>query len=190
MAEFTFLPDFLDDADAAFTQIMSECEFTQRETRAYGRTVRVPRLEAWYGEHDYRFAGHTFPARALPPILAALRVRVEAYVPAVFRGALVNLYRDGGDSVAWHSDDEPEMGDDVVVASISLGASRDFLVRRKRATPAIASAVAPNRRTFTLTHGSLLVMAAGVQADYEHALPKRARVSEPRINVTFRGRPL
>jgi alkylated DNA repair dioxygenase AlkB len=91
---------------------------------------------------------------------------------------LANLYRDGNDSMGWHADDEPELGDEPVIASVSLGAERDFTLRRR------------DRRGQTvampLPHGSLLLMAGPTQRHWQHALPKRRRMREPRINLTFR----
>jgi alkylated DNA repair dioxygenase AlkB len=96
------------------------------------------------------------------------------------------VYRDGQDSVAWHSDDEPDMGDPIV-ASISLGCARDFLFRAINPVAALASAVCPNKGRVKLEHGSLLTMGRGVQSTYQHCLPKRAKAGR-RINLTFRAR--
>ena len=95
------------------------------------------------------------------------------------------MYRDGRDYVSWHSDDEPDMGDPVV-ASISLGAERDFLLRAIRPVSAVASALVSNRGKVKLGHGSLLVMGRGVQGTYQHSLPRRAHAGL-RVNLTFRA---
>lgn len=181
----TYHPAFVGDPDEAERDVFEQCDFVQRTMTFGGRAVQVPRLEAWYGPRPYRFSGHTFAAEPLPPVLQALKVRVEAMLGLAFEGCLVNLYRDGSDSVAWHSDDEPDMGDPVV-ASISLGAARDFLFRAVAPVPTLASALIPNRARVTLEHGSLLVMGRGAQAQYQHSLPKRARAGR-RINLTFRA---
>lgn len=186
----TYYPAFVDDADAAELDVLEQVgpELVQRTATMGGRAYRVPRLEAWYGPHPYRFNGTCFPARPLPPALQALKVRLECYFREVeFSGCLVNVYRSGQDSVAWHSDDEPDMGDDPVVASISLGATRDFLFRAIRPVAAVASALLPNRGKVALEHGSLLVMGRGVQSTYQHSLPKRAHAGR-RVNLTFRAR--
>jgi len=183
---------FLDDPDETEREIMEQTEPVQRTAIMGGRPYLVPRLEAWYGAHDYRFNGGTFLARPLPPVLLALKIRLECYLrpgPGFtqgFSGCLVNVYRNGQDSVAWHSDDEPDMGDPVV-ASISLGATRDFLFRAINPIDALASALIPNRGKIALEHGSLLVMGRGVQGLYQHSLPKRANAGR-RINLTFRAR--
>lgn len=183
-----YYPDFVDEASATEADVIEQVtpDLVQRTGSLHGRSYLVPRLESWYGPHAYRFNGASFPARPLPPTLAALKVRLECYLPDVeFSGCLVNVYRDGSDSVAWHSDDEPDMGDPVV-ASISLGAPRDFLFRAINSVAAVASALLPNRAKVKLEPGSLLLMGRGVQTTYQHALPKRASAGR-RINLTFRA---
>jgi alkylated DNA repair dioxygenase AlkB len=101
----------------------------------------------------------------------------------VFNSALANLYRDGNDSMGWHSDDERELGIEPVIASISLGAKRDFHLRRKNRGTGRSGGCA---RSISLPHGGLLLMSGTSQRDWQHALPKRRRISEPRINLTFR----
>jgi alkylated DNA repair dioxygenase AlkB len=184
----TYHPGFVGEPDAAEADLLEQVagDLVQRTGIMGGREYQVPRLEAWYGPHAYRFNGADFPARPLPPVLAALKVRLECYLPGVeFSGCLVNVYRDGRDSVAWHSDDEPDMGDPVV-ASISLGAPRDFLFRAINPVAALASALCPNRAKVKLEHGSLLIMARGAQGTYQHSLPKRAAAGR-RVNLTFRA---
>jgi alkylated DNA repair dioxygenase AlkB len=183
----TYIPNFVMDPDETEREIMEQIELSQRTASMGGRSYKVPRLEAWYGDHAYRFNGATFPARPLPPSLLALKIGLECFFrpPVAFSGCLVNVYRDGQDSVAWHSDDEPSMGDPIV-ASISLGAERDFLFRAIRKIGPTASALIPNTGKVKLEHGSLLVMGRGVQGTYEHSLPKRANAAR-RINLTFRA---
>ena len=181
-----YFTGFVDDPDEALRDVLEQVTTVQRRGFAYDREYLVPRLEAWYGPKPYRFNGATFPARGAPPVIAALKVRLECYFPGLeFTGCLVNVYRDGRDYVSWHSDDEPEMGDPVV-ASVSLGAERDFLLRAIRPVPAIASALVPNRGKVKLGHGSLLVMGRGVQGTYQHSLPRRAHAGL-RVNLTFRA---
>jgi alkylated DNA repair dioxygenase AlkB len=185
---------FVSEPDVAFDDVMEQVSFTQRERTLYGRKVATPRLEAWHGSIPYRFGGSALPAAELPPVLAALAVRAQCVIKgASFDTCLVNLYRDGRDSVGWHADDEPEMGDPII-ASVSLGAARDFCLRRKPdhrdSAKAARLAGAPwgssDNVRVTLEHGSMLVMYRGVQAEWEHSLPKVAACGEPRINLTFR----
>jgi alkylated DNA repair dioxygenase AlkB len=107
---------------------------------------------------------------------------VEAACRTSFNSVLANLYRDGNDAMGWHSDDEPELGARPVIASLSLGAERRFLFRPKRRDDKGARTASELR----LAHGSLLRMAGDTQAIYQHALPRMARVTAPRINLTFR----
>jgi alkylated DNA repair dioxygenase AlkB len=182
-----YLPNFVSEPDETEQEVMEQVQLVQRTAAMGGRSYPVPRLEAWYGSHDYRFNSHTFSAQPLPPALLALKIRLECYFPSVnFDGCLVNVYRDGQDSVGWHSDDEPDMGGDPIVASISLGAARDFLFRKIERTSVMASALIPNKGKVTLEHGSLLVMGRGVQSTYQHSLPKRANAGR-RVNLTFRA---
>lgn len=181
-----YFPRFVDEPDATLVDVLAQVTFTQRSRKLYGRTVNTPRMEAWHGPTPYRFGGSTLPAAPLPPVLHALAVRAQCVVEgARFDSCLANLYRDGRDSVAWHADDEPEMGDPII-ASISLGAARPFLLQRKDPTPAVASAMLPNKLRVVLEHGSMLVMLRGVQAEWVHCLPKVRGLHEKRVNLTLR----
>lgn len=186
MTNITYHPHFLSEPDQALADLLRTVKFEQRHTRLYGKTIRVPRQEAWFGDHDYTFSGHTFPAQKMPAELDAIRIRVECLVPVEVRGVLLNLYQDGSDSVSWHSDDEADMGENCTVVSVSLGASRDFDLRRKVPVAPVASAVLPNKNRYHLEHGSMLVMGPGVQREWEHCLPKRKNTGL-RLNMTFRG---
>jgi alkylated DNA repair dioxygenase AlkB len=108
-----------------------------------------------------------------------LRTRLEKASGGSFNSVLLNLYRDGVDSMGWHSDDEPELGERPVIASVSLGATRRFRLRHK--TRADLEPVVVD-----LEHGSLLIMKGETQRFWKHQLPKSRRVSEPRLNLTFR----
>lgn len=199
-----YYPRFVAEPDAALAEVMEQVTFVQRSRKLYGRTVATPRLEAWHGPTPYRFGGSELPAAPMPIVLAALAIRAEITLSKTMRcefdptapefdTCLANLYRDGRDSVAWHADDEPEMGDPII-ASVSLGAPRLFKLRRKpeareaARTARLAGApwATPDTLTITLEHGSMLVMGRGVQADWEHCLPKMPACLDPRINLTFR----
>jgi alkylated DNA repair dioxygenase AlkB len=152
------------------------------EITVHGRTVPIPRLQAWYNNDN---AGLTYSGMHLAALtwtdeLDSIRQRVQQLSGFDFNGVLVNYYRDGNDSVGWHSDDETEFGIDPIIASVSFGATRDFVLKHKRDTK-----LKPVK--CRLTSGSLLVMGKGVQTNWQHQLPKRKRVTEPRINLTFRN---
>mgnify|MGYP001557432238 FL=1 len=184
--EFRYLPGFLapGEADGLFEQLWGELHWEQREIVLFGRRLLQPRLIAWYGDTgaEYRYSGQTLHPRPWPPALATLRRRIECHTACPFNAVLANGYRDGADSMGWHSDDEPELGPQPCIASLSLGAERVFLLRPQKAE-------ASGRRTsnrLLLAHGSLLLMRRESQARYQHCLPKTRRPVGPRINLTFR----
>lgn len=168
------------EADALFDTLLREVPWRSRSLRIFGREVLEPRLVAWLGEPEavYTYSGVRNVPEPLPPALLALRERLERELGLGFNGVLCNLYRDGRDAMGLHRDAEPELGPDPVVASLSLGASRRFQLRHRH--------VARGRLDLVLAHGTLLVMRGTTQRFYRHGVPREARVSEPRINLTFR----
>nr|KAJ9632718.1 hypothetical protein H2204_007805 [Knufia peltigerae] len=146
----------------------------------FGNWVDSPRLSCWIGDPQarYRYSGAEFVPHPWPPRLSALRDRLQAEGLGRFNSVLLNRYRGGGDYMGWHSDDEPELGPAPLIASLSLGAARRFLLRRRDDTT--------RKAEFLLAHGDLLLMGGATQRHYQHALPKMARVQGERINLTFR----
>lgn len=183
---FRYLPGFLPPADAslALDRLWRELAWEQREITLFGRRVLQPRLIAWYGDRGarYRYSGLTLSPRAWHPLLRALKARVEDCAGTPFNSVLANAYRDGQDSMGWHSDDEKELGADPVIASLSLGAPRRLLLRAKTRSPSRGT----GSLALLLEHGSLLVMKAGCQQRYQHSLPRTRRAVGLRINLTFR----
>jgi alkylated DNA repair dioxygenase AlkB len=167
-------------ADALFAALSSEIPWQRHRLRLFGREVDAPRLSCWIGDADasYVYSRVRFDPVPWTPTVAQLRDDLAARVGVRFNSVLANLYRDGRDSVGWHSDDEPELGPTPVIASLSFGATRTFRLRSRLTREAAMS--------LDLSHGSLLVMAGDTQRLYQHALPKRAGVALPRINLTFR----
>lgn len=200
---------FLAPAEAArYLSILStELQWQQPMIRLFGRTIPSPRLAAWYGDAGaiYRYSGLTHQPLPWTDTLLELRRRVESacgeflgqlgkpsraaevqgarhtpgFSGGLFNSVLANLYRDGHDSMGWHSDDEPELGPEPVIASLSLGATRRFQLRHK------------SRRdlqtvTLELGDGDLLVMAGTTQCHWQHQIPKTRKPVGPRINLTFR----
>lgn len=160
------------------TTLLEVIPFQQKSIIVFGKTHPQPRLTAWFGPCAYTYSHLTWEPQELPERLLEVKSAVEEYCECEFPTMLANLYRDGNDKVGWHSDDEPLFGSDPIIASLSFGAARDFILRRKDDHSV--------KEKFKLTHGSLLVMPKGTQTAWEHCLPKRKRVSEPRINFTFR----
>ena len=126
----------------------------------------------------YPTPAHRPPPQRWTTTLGALRQRLYDSLGHDFNAVLANLYRDGHDSMGWHADDEPELGSQPLIASISLGASRRFVLRRRDRL---------DRYELTLGHASLLLMLGATQQHWLHALPRQLRVREPRINLTFRS---
>lgn len=180
--DWRLAPSFLgaDAADRLFDALMRQTPWREDRLRLGGREVTAPRRVSWHGDPHcvYRYSGARHAPAPWFPALGDLREAVIAAAGHRFNCALLNLYRDGRDSMGWHSDDEPELGLNPAVASVSLGAERRFRFR-SRQDPEETHAL-------TLSHGSLLVMRPGCQSRWRHALPKSAAVASPRINVTFR----
>jgi alkylated DNA repair dioxygenase AlkB len=174
-------PDWLPRhvADRALAALGEELAWEQREVVIFGRRILQPRLIAWAGDLGYRYSGQTLQPRAFTPTALGLLDRVRATCGAAFNHVLVNRYRDGGDSMGFHADDEPELGRDPFVAIASLGAPRRLVVkpRRKGDRP---------RHDIAMTHGSLLAMGGTVQRHYVHGVPREAAVDGERVSLTFR----
>ncbi|MEI7037535.1 alpha-ketoglutarate-dependent dioxygenase AlkB [Fulvimonas yonginensis] len=169
------------EADALLDTLLATVAWETHVIRIYGREVASPRRSCWIGDPgaSYVYSRTRFEPQPWPEALAALRPRLEQACGTPFNSVLANLYRDGRDAMGWHSDDEPELGPSPVIASLSLGAERRFLFRRKAKGQ-------PPALELRLPHGSLLRMAGATQRLYQHALPRTARVQAPRINLTFR----
>lgn len=173
-------PEYLgrEEADRLMAHLLDATPWQTSSMTMYGRTIAMPRLIAWYADAPYSFSGSTQQPHDWTSELAELRDRLATDTGARYNSVLLNLYRDGQDSISWHSDDEPELGPTPTIASLSLGATRDFVMRR-RDDHAV-------KTTIPLTHGGLVVMRGDSQSAWQHAVPKRTRVVEPRINLTFR----
>ncbi len=161
-------------ADVLLASIRATTRFTQERRKMYDRYVDVPREQAWFG--DGELADEPFT-----PELAAVRGELEALTGARFAYVLINRYRDGRDSVAWHNDREVRGLAAPVIASLTLGATRAFDLRPKADRKRIVSV--------DLDHGDLIVMRGGTQLNWEHRVAKDPRIAGERINLTFRQQP-
>ncbi|QII27704.1 alpha-ketoglutarate-dependent dioxygenase AlkB [Stenotrophomonas maltophilia] len=181
-AEVRHLPSWLarPEADALQQALQAEIPWETHRIRMFGNWVDSPRLSCWIGDPQarYRYSGAEFVPHPWPHVLGALRDRLQAQGVGRFNSVLLNRYRGGTDYMGWHSDDEPELGPAPLIASLSLGAARRFLLRRRDDTM--------RKAEFLLGHGDLLLMGGATQRHYQHALPKMARVQGERINLTFR----
>ena len=146
---------------------------------AFGRRFDVPRLQAWYADPGihYRYSNNMLESRPWIPSLLTIKQDIEHKIGQPFNSVLVTYYRDGKDHVTLHSDDEPELGEAPVIASLSLGATREFHYYRKQGS---------ELRRMQLHDGDLLVMLPPFQRDWQHCIPMEPEVEAPRINLTFR----
>jgi alkylated DNA repair dioxygenase AlkB len=145
--------------------------------RIFGRKMPIPRMTAWFGDGAYSYSGILHLPAPFPAIIERLRARAEALSNASFNVALANLYRDGCDSVGWHSDHEAGLGDRPIIASLSLGGERRFQFRHRKSKQTI---------TLELRMGYWLIMAGDTQRFWLHQVPKTAAAVAPRVNLTFR----
>jgi alkylated DNA repair dioxygenase AlkB len=181
-AEVCLIREWLEagTATALFETLLEAVPWEVHRIRMFGREMASPRLSCWMGDADatYRYSGSLFQPRPWTPALAALRERLQRELARPFNSVLANRYRTGADAMGWHSDDEPELGAQPLIASISLGARRRFLLKHRHDT-------AP-RLALELEPGSLLLMGGDMQRHWKHALPRTARPVGERINLTFR----
>ncbi len=175
----SYYPDFFPkaEADALFESLRKHIAWKQEQGR-FGRSF--PRLTALYADSGvtYTYSGVTYPSLVWSAELDGVRRRVVEVAAAPFNSVLLNYYRGGQDSIGFHADDEPELGVNPIVPSISLGAERRFVLRHKQSKECIE---------YVLRHGSLLVMGGTLQHHWHHALPKTAAAVGERINLTFRN---
>ena len=173
------IPKFFEPKQTAqmFQQIMDETPWEARHIILFGKEVPQPRLACWYGDLAYSYSGITLDPRPMTPTLLEIKQRCEQVASARFNSVLVNLYRDGQDSMGLHADDEPELGSEPVIASVSFGAERNFRLRHRETK---------ELQQVFLASGSLLVMSGLSQACWMHDIPKTKKFVEPRINLTFR----
>ncbi|MEQ8273575.1 MAG: alpha-ketoglutarate-dependent dioxygenase AlkB [Deltaproteobacteria bacterium] len=166
------------EADDLLTSLLADLSWAARPIVVFGKEVMQPRLIAWCGEVPYKYSGQVLEPTPFTPALGALNQRVSELLDVPFNHVLLNRYRDGKDNMGMHADDERQLGRDPVIAALSLGVTRKFALRHKRKRRW--------RKHLQLTHGSLLVMGGRCQHEWHHGVPKQMRVTEERINVTFR----
>lgn len=159
--------------------LKSEIDWKQDEIFMFGRKVKIPRLSSWYGDADanYSYSGLKLEPNKWTNELLKIKSIAEEYNSINYNSVLLNYYRDGNDSMGWHSDDEKELGVNPVIASVSLGGERRFLIRERKDHK--------NKREIILKNGSLLIMKSGFQDKYQHSIPKTKKKVEERINLTF-----
>jgi alkylated DNA repair dioxygenase AlkB len=180
-ADVQYYPNWLgiNVADVFFAQLKQNLSWSQDYIRIYGRDVKIPRLQCWMGDPD---ATYTYSGLLMTPLAWAEPVlKIKAYCQQetghAFNSVLANWYRDGQDSMGMHSDDEPELGSQPVIASVTLGEPRKFIFKHKQLG---------TKHEIPLAHGSLLVMRGDTQQYWQHGINKTKRAIDDRINLTFR----
>ena len=162
-------------------RLKKEIEWEQHRIKIFGKWVDCPRLSAWYGDPEalYSYSNLSLHPKAWTPTLLEVRNHLAETIERPFNSVLLNFYRNGNDSMGWHSDDEWETGLDPVIASISLGGSR-MMKFRHRSDSKIS------RFALKLSTGSLLIMAGTTQKFWQHEIPKTKKLVGERLNLTFR----
>ena len=172
----------LDESQLYMSNLTQSVLWRREKIKMWGKEIVTKRRIAWYADDgkSYTYSGSTFFPSQWNNVLLQLKERVENYSDIKFNSALLNEYPNGEVGMGWHSDDEKELGTDPIIASLSFGANRDFIFKHK--TDKSIKNVKLN-----LKSGSLLLMLGSTQHYWKHSLPKRLKVKEPRINLTFRN---
>lgn len=177
-------PNFLNqqESDDLFAYLEENCDFQQKIVNIDNRSSKVPRLIKWYGPYTYAYSGIIHPAEDLPTILKDLAQKISDYlvvhnVEVTFNSVLINYYRDGKDKIGMHGDDERQLGQYPVIASVSLGTDRVFKMRHNETK---------EKRLFMLSHGQLFIMKGNTQNEWMHGIDPEPEKGV-RINLTFRN---
>lgn len=180
-ASVHYYPSWLSGAEATDFQraLETELPWAQDTIKLFGKAVKIPRLQSWHGDPAcaYTYSGLTMTPKPWTASLTQLKLRCEATLNHSFNSVLANWYRHGQDSMSLHADDEPELGPNPTIASVTLGEPRPFVFKHKETG---------KRYTQVLEHGSLLVMAGATQSHYVHGIAKTQKPIDGRINLTFR----
>jgi alkylated DNA repair dioxygenase AlkB len=180
--EAIFYRDFFnaDESEKLFLELNASTQWQQDTITLYGRCMPLPRLQAWYGDEgkSYTYSGIEQHPKLWTPVLSTIKARIEQVAQVKFNSVLLNLYRHGKDSVAWHSDDEPELGQNPIIGSVSFGDTRRFSLKHKQ--------IKDRKVEIDLPHGSFLLMRGKTQHYWQHQIAKTTKEVRPRINLTFR----
>ena len=179
--EYINIPDFYNknQSDEFLQSFKEKIYWKQESMNMYGRELLFPRLTAWYGDDNkpYSFSGITLQPHAWSDELLKIKNDIEPLCECIFNSVLLNRYRDGQDSISWHTDAEKELGLNPIIASVNFGVERTFQLRHMNTK---------ERIDIVLKHGSLLIMKGELQHYWQHQIPKSKRVLDERINLTFR----
>ncbi len=179
--EYIHISSFFDSkiADNYLDVFKSRIQWKQESMNMYGKKVLFPRLTSWYGESDkaYSFSGIKLNPNPWIDELIEIKKMIEPLCEVEFNSVLLNLYRDGNDSISWHTDAEKELGINPIIASVNFGAERKFQIRHNHSL---------ETHDIILKHGSLLIMRGELQHYWKHQVPKQINITKERINLTFR----
>jgi alkylated DNA repair dioxygenase AlkB len=181
-ASIIYYPNFFSNEEAVilFDALQKEIPWQQDDIKVYGKVYPQPRLTALFGNEgkSYSYSNITMHPHSWTPLLLTMKEKIEQTVEVTFSTVLLNYYRDGRDSNGWHADNEKELGNNPIIASLSFGAERIFQLKH--------NFLKEEKLNITLEHGSLLLMQGSTQHFWKHQIPKTTKPIEPRINLTFR----
>lgn len=168
------------ESDALLEKFINKTPWKQTTQKLYDKEYLTPRLTAWYGDLGTDYSNPATLSNPIPwtPELLMIKAKVEPLAGITFNSVLLNYYRDGNDSVAWHSDRESVLGKNPIIASVSFGQVRSFDIRNKTNHQ--------EHYSVRLEHGSFLLMKGGLQEHWEHRIAKSAKPMKARVNLTFR----
>ena len=168
------------DSDKLLTKLISDLPWESMIIKMFGRNMTIPRLQCWIGDEgcDYKYSGKKLNRRSWTKDLTMIREKIYEEFKIDFNSVLINYYRDGRDSMGWHSDDEKELGPNPTIASISFGSERDLVFRNKSSK---------ETRSIAQAHGCLILIDGKTQKNWQHSIKKTQKVIGPRINLTFRN---
>lgn len=179
--EYIFYTNFFtkSESDILLKGLQKNIVWKQESMNMYGKKIDFPRLTAWYGNNDkpYYFSGITLQPLPWTNEIYEIKNKIEKIAKTEFNSVLLNLYRNGNDSISWHTDAEKELGINPVIASVNFGATRKFQLRHIKTKEKIE---------IELTHGSLLIMQSELQHFWQHQVPKTSIPVGERINLTYR----
>ena len=167
------------DKNAWFKILMDELDWLEGEIKLFGKNIKIPRLQSWYADEgcNYKYSGKMLRRNNWHPVLLKIKQNIETVSGEKFNSVLANLYRDGSDSMGWHSDDESSIKQDTSIASVSFGEQRPIFFKHK--TDDISFSI-------DQSHGSLIIMNGETQKFWKHSIKKSKKLMKPRINLTFR----
>jgi alkylated DNA repair dioxygenase AlkB len=168
-----------DESERIYQRLLQEQNWPDNHYRFSGRQFVLPRLQTWHADQGirYSYSNNLLETRSWTPLLSGIRAKIETFLNITFNSVLVNWYRNGEDYVGWHADNEPELGEQPFIASLTLGAERAFAYRHKKTS---------ETGSIVLRSGTLLIMQPDFQRHWLHSVPVDKNLAQGRINLTFR----